>query len=246
MLIIFFTLLFIFTVGPMWLYSTRSVRMGEHWLDASLEPIGIAPDPKKEKQAIIQVYAARAFNWRGLFAVHCWIAVKAENAPHFTVYQVIGWNVYSQRPLVDVAEGPPDRLWYNHRPKVIHMVEGEQAAQLIPKIEQAVKDYPYAESYHAWPGPNSNTFIAWIGRQVPQLHLVMPASALGKDYLAPRQIFARAPSGWQISWRGVLGVLFSLRSGFQINIMGLTLGLFWWPPTIIMPGIGRLSLSNPW
>ncbi|MCP3679151.1 MAG: hypothetical protein GY782_02265 [Gammaproteobacteria bacterium] len=31
-----------------------------------------------------------------------------------------------------------------------------------------------------------------------------------------------------------------------MRIMELTLGLFWWPPTIIMPGIGRLSLSNPW
>ncbi|NDA85703.1 MAG: DUF3750 domain-containing protein, partial [Burkholderiaceae bacterium] len=33
----------------------------------------------------------------------------------------------------------------------------------------AVQSYPYADSYTMWPGPNSNTFTAHVGREVPEL-----------------------------------------------------------------------------
>ena len=51
-----------------------------NWRTASREPAGIAADPTIDKNAVIEVYAADAFSWRGWFAVHTWIAVKAEDA----------------------------------------------------------------------------------------------------------------------------------------------------------------------
>lgn len=50
------------------------------WRTASREPAGIAPSPEQTTEAVIEVYAADAFSWRGWFAVHTWIAVKAEKA----------------------------------------------------------------------------------------------------------------------------------------------------------------------
>ena len=41
-----------------------------NWRTASREPAGIAVDPLKQKNAVIEVYAADAFSWRGWFAVH--------------------------------------------------------------------------------------------------------------------------------------------------------------------------------
>ena len=52
----------------------------QDWRTASREPVGIAPDPLAVPEPLVQVYAARAFGWRGLFGVHTWIAVKPAGA----------------------------------------------------------------------------------------------------------------------------------------------------------------------
>lgn len=46
------------------------------WRTASRDSAGIAPLPAETPEAVVQVYAARTFNWRGTFAVHTWVAVK--------------------------------------------------------------------------------------------------------------------------------------------------------------------------
>ncbi|WP_292913983.1 DUF3750 domain-containing protein, partial [Nitrosomonas sp.] len=63
----------------------------QNWWSASREPAGLAPDPATTPEAIVQVYGARAFSWRGYFAIHTWIAVKPAAAPSYTIYEVIGW-----------------------------------------------------------------------------------------------------------------------------------------------------------
>ncbi|MDX1377102.1 MAG: DUF3750 domain-containing protein, partial [Burkholderiales bacterium] len=60
------------------------------WRSASREPVGLAPDPAKTPQAVVQVYAARTWGWRGAFGVHTWIATKRANAQAFTVHEVVG------------------------------------------------------------------------------------------------------------------------------------------------------------
>jgi hypothetical protein len=37
--------------------------------------------------------------------------------------------------------------------------------------------------YKAFPGPNSNTFTAWIAEQVPELEVDLPFSAIGRGYV---------------------------------------------------------------
>ena len=34
----------------------------------------------------------------------------------------------------------------------------------------------------AFPGPNSNTFTAWIAKKVPELELDLPFTAIGSGY----------------------------------------------------------------
>jgi len=59
---------------------------------------------------------------------------------------------------------------------------GSKAGKLIPQIIEAAERYPWANEYEAVPGPNSNTFPAWIGLQVPELGLELPFSAIGSGY----------------------------------------------------------------
>ena len=235
--------LFLFLIGPAWLAISGQTKLWQNYKDANRSSIGIAPIPAKTSEAVVQIYAAKAFNWRGLFAVHTWIAIKPQDATHYTTYQVIGWNAYRNRPLVDVSTGAPDRRWFGSDPTIIKTLTGASAEDAIQKIKLAVKSYPYPETYRAWPGPNSNTFVAYVLSQVPELHAAMPANALGKDYVPFKHLFSKVPSqsGYQLSLYGALGVSVSTQEGLQINLLGLTSGVSWKPWGIIIPGIGLIS-----
>jgi len=52
------------------LASLISACSSTDWRTATREPAGIAPNPAVEQQAVIEVYSANAFSWRGWFAVH--------------------------------------------------------------------------------------------------------------------------------------------------------------------------------
>jgi hypothetical protein len=214
------------------------------WRIANRDSAGLAPSPTSSKEAIVQVYGARAFNWRGIFAVHTWIAVKAENARQFTVYQVIGWRARYGGSAVVASHDVPDRNWYGAKPEIYKDIRGPQAQALIPEIEAAVQSYPHAHRYVLWPGPNSNSFVAHIARQVPNLAVDLPPTAIGKDYIGHGELFGPAPSntGFQISVFGLLGLVIALEEGIEINVLTLSVGIDPLDLGIRLPGLGRASL----
>jgi len=153
------------------------------WRTASREPAGIAADPTVFKDAIIEFYAADAFSWRGIFALHTWIAITEKNARQYTIYEVIGWRVRSGNPaLISYKTTTPDKFWYGAKPEKVLHITGTKAEQLIPKMITAIEEYPWADEYTLFPGPNSNTFPAWVGLQVPELQLDLPFRAIGSGY----------------------------------------------------------------
>ena len=85
-----------------------------------------------------------------------------------------------------IARDIPDRLWFGAKPRLLLDLRGEKAAALIGKIESAARNYPWPDKYRAFPGPNSNTFIAWIAREAPELDLHLPWRAVGRSYPLPR------------------------------------------------------------
>ena len=110
-------------------------------------------------------------------------------------------------------------------------------------IERAVAAYPYRDTYRTWPGPNSNTSTAYVGRAVPELALDLPPTAIGKDFLANGAIVARAPSGTgvQLSLYGLVGVLIAAEEGFEINLFGLAFGIDPKDLALRLPGLGKLG-----
>ena len=52
------------------------------WHTASRESAGIAPLPSETRDAVLQVYGADAWGWRGWFAIHTWIAAKRSDSVH--------------------------------------------------------------------------------------------------------------------------------------------------------------------
>lgn len=217
---------------------------GQGWWSARRDSSGMAPDPARlANLAIVQVYVAPTYGWKGKVAVHPWIIFKRAGETHFSRYEVIGWG---NGDKVRLNANPPDGYWYGAKPRLLVEHRGPAAEAMIPKIQAAIASYPWPQTYHAWPGPNSNTFLAHIGREVPDLQLDMPANAVGKDFRSLLNPIGLPPSGrgLQVSLLGLAGVTLGAEEGIEINILGLNLGLEFSPLRPRLPFIGGIGGEN--
>jgi len=213
---------------------------------ARRQPVGLAPDPAATPEPVVQVYGARCSRWRGYFGVHTWIAVKPAGASAYTVYEVLNSRFRRFGSALAVRKRVPDAHWFGHAPELLAEKRGDGVDALIERIAQAAREYPHAGEYVVWPGPNSNTFTAYIARAVPELEVDLPPTAIGKDYFGGRLV-ATAPSGsgFQLSLFGLLGVLASGVEGFEVNLLGLSFGIDPFAPALKLPLIGRLGATHP-
>jgi hypothetical protein len=232
-------LVVVMLMAPAWLYATDD-RGDDSWRTADRHSAQLAPLPSEHPEAVVQIYAARAFRWRGAFAVHTWIAVKPRNADAYMTHHVLGWR--GGRKVVGRID-TPDRYWYGARPDLLVDLRGAEAETLLEDIADAIERYPHADRYRAWPGPNSNTFIAWIGHEVPELRLDMPSTAIGKDYPLDGAVFDGAISGTGVraSLGGLLGATVALEEGLEINILGLAVGIDPLDLSLRLPGFGTVG-----
>lgn len=216
------------------------------WRTADRSSAGLTASASEEPEALVQLYTARAFNWRGIFAVHSWIATKEKNADHYMVYQVVGFYLQHRGTVVIAEKGIPDGRWFNAEPSLLRQLKGKEAEKVIPVIQAAVKSYPYPAAYHAWPGPNSNTFVSYILRRVPEMGVELPPHAIGKDWIDDGKFFARSETGtgYQFSVFGMLGLTVGKAEGIEINILGLNFGLDILRPALKLPLIGRVGMKD--
>ncbi len=235
--------LIVILMGPLISAANGTGKIRSDWYSASRESAGIAPDPKKITDPILQVYAARAFSWRGAFAVHTWIAIKDQNAEDYETHEVVGWGHHDDSGVLRSRTGVPDRYWYGAKPVLLTELKGQLAKKAIREVREAITTYPWPSSYQSWPGPNSNTFTAWLIRQSPSVKANLPPTAIGKDYLGPLTFIGSAPSGTgiQLSLWGSFGFLLSEVEGLEINIFGLSFGLNPFSRTLRLAGLGTIS-----
>ena len=228
-------------MGPFGVLAFGDIDLETPWHQTRRESTGQAPDPALVREAVVQVYGARTVRWRGAFGIHPWIAVKRSGADSYTTFQKIGWRAhYGGNAVVASDTGEPDARWYGAAPQLLVELRGPGVDALIDRIEAAVDRYPWGTSYRLWPGPNSNTFVAYVARQVPELGLDLPPTAIGKDYLGPSTFLAKAPSGsgWQLSVAGLAGVTVAREEGLEINLLGLAFGVDVNDARLRLPGLG--------
>lgn len=239
------TLLVVFVALPSAAGAVIDYARGwpQNWRTAKWESSGLLPEAASRPEAEVMILAARTGRWKGIFAEHTWLVLKPRGAAAWTRYDVVGWGPPVRR---DVRAA--DSFWYGNRPYVVTRLAGPRAEALIAPIEAAIARYPFAApgSYSVWPGPNSNTFIAWVVRQVPGLDAELPAVAIGKDYLGPGLGLARAASGtgYVVSLAGVVGLTVALREGVEISIGGTAIGLDPDDLAVKLPALGKLGLYD--
>ncbi|WP_420854294.1 DUF3750 domain-containing protein [Rosenbergiella australiborealis] len=215
-----------------------------HWSQTRRDSAHLLDDPNQViHTAIVAVFAAKTYGWRGRFAVHTWLVFKRAGDDHYTRYEVVGWGPDAViRRNYAIADG----YWFGARPHLLVEYRGATAEAMIGQLNAAVNSYPYPHTYRAWPGPNSNTFIAHIAREVPQLSLNMPANAIGKDYRPLRDPIGRPPSGsgFQFSLLGVLGVNIGRQEGLEMNLLGVDLGINFFPLQLRLPFMGNIPTQR--
>lgn len=212
-----------------------------NWRSANWAPSGILPAATADPEAAVYILAGRTGGWKGIFAHHTWVVMKAAGAQRYTRFDVVGWG----RP-VRTDHLSPDSHWYSNAPAIVASIKGPAAVAAIGEIERAVAAYPYSDagSYKAWPGPNSNTFIAYLAREVPALAPGLLPTAIGKDFTEQPIYVGLTPSrtGVQILVKGLVGVTVGWVEGIEFNFLGAVAGIDVRRPALKLPGWGRIGL----
>ncbi|MEM5502317.1 DUF3750 domain-containing protein [Ahrensia kielensis] len=220
-----------------------SVERPASWRSADWGSSGLLSKQRDKDQPTIYIMAARTGGFKGAFAVHSWIVIKREDQDGYDRYDKLGWGSPIRK-----NNYAADAYWYSNKPSIIAKITGEEAKRLIPKVENAISAYRYSNAgdYTIWPGPNSNTFVADVLRNVPELNASLPPNAVGKDYLGDDTWFMRTSnnSDTYINLGGYIGFAFGRTVGFELQFMGQTIGLDIQKPAIKLPAFGRLELSK--
>jgi Protein of unknown function (DUF3750) len=211
------------------------------WWSADRSSIGALPSPAESPGASVRIFSARTVRWRSIFATHSWIVIKEAGAKAYERFDYTAWG-----DPIRLNGFVADGRWFGRPPELVAALEGPEAARAIPKIRAAIASYRYRHrgDYRAWPGPNSNTFVAAAMRAAPELQSKLPNTAIGKDFPDSGRWLSMTPSrtGIQLSIGGYGGVTVGWVEGFEVNLLGAALGIEFRRPAISLPGLGRFGL----
>ena len=210
------------------------------WWAADRSSAGLLPPAGVDAPAALRIYAARTVSWRGLFAVHSWIVLKAQGEP-YERYDLTAWG-----EPIRINGFAADGRWFGAQPQEVFALDGAAATDVIPRIKTAIATYRYRHTgdYAAWPGPNSNTFVATLMAAIPGVSEALPPTAIGKDFPVDGRWLTRTPSGTGVtlSLGGYAGVTVAWVEGLQLNLLGLVAGLDLRRPAIWLPAVGRIGV----
>jgi hypothetical protein len=213
------------------------------WRNADWSSTGMLPPAADFTPARVIIFTGEAGAWKGIFSVHSWAVLKRTNEKRWTRYDVVGWGEPVRR-----NNWPVDGLWYGNKPVMLADITGPEAEKLIPRIEKTVSAYDYAQigDYRIWPGPNSNSFIAAILRTVPELGVMLPPNAVGRDFRYGLYAgLTDSGTGWEINLHGYAGIKVGWIEGIEVNLLGLVAGLDLRHPGLKLPGYGRIGIESP-
>ncbi len=217
---------------------------GAGWRTADRSSAGLLPPVTPTSPAVVRVFSAQTVRWRGIFATHSWIVLKPAGAVGYTRYDYTAWGA-----PIRMNGFEPDGRWFGRVPSVSFAADGPLAAAMIPRMQVAIRDYAWRNEgdYRAWPGPNSNTFVAAVMAAVPEIDATLPPTAIGKDYPYDGRWLRRTASGTgvTVTLGGYVGVTVGWIEGFELNILGGVFGFDLRHPAIKLPGLGRFGMPGP-
>lgn len=215
---------------------------GREWRSADRSSAGLLPRASLHEGAAVRIFSARTVSWRGVVASHSWVVVKERGTQ--APYQRFDYTAWGAPIWID--HFVPDGLWFGSRPEVVFAADDADAEGMIPAIRNVVATYRYPRpgDYRAWPGPNSNTFVAAIINAVPEMQTSLPPTAIGKDFPYDGRSVGITPSGTGVFLNagGYVGLTIGWVEGLEINLLGAVAGLDFRRPGIKLPALGRIGV----
>ena len=218
--------------------------LGDHassWRTADWSSSGVLPPAASVPGAVVTIMSARTGGLKGAVSEHSWVVVKEKGFDSYERWDKVGWG-----SPVRHNGYPADGRWYSNEPRVVFSANGEAAEQLIPKVRAAIATYPFAMrgGYHIFPGPNSNSFVAHVMRQVPEIDVALPPVSVGRDFPTNGRLAFVDPDrrDLHLSLFGYAGVSAGWKSGFEVNLFGLVAGVDVRRIGIKVPAFGTFAL----
>lgn len=210
-----------------------------------------APRPSdlpRDEDWIVAVKSARlasASAWYKRFAHHTWIDVKRGDESAWERHECLGETLGIAALELPAIAARDDSRFGGATVRVLGVLTGDDARSAIEHLDVRAGEIArlYSDGYRAWPGPNSNTFVAELARGVPELAFVFDPNAVGKDY-----------DGWFGAGRTasktgvrvdtpVLGAAVGLREGVELHVLQLTLGVSFDPPGLALPFLPQIPFG---
>jgi hypothetical protein len=217
-----------------------------------------------EQAWLVTVSSCRLPNsmpWYSRFAHHAWIDLRDE-AGEWTRVEILGFPPSVHLEGIAEAEAFAARR-FGREVHLLKTISGPQAKPIVARVLEladACEDYgrlalewneeggfvaqvipPSGRDYRRWPGPNSNTFVAWIIERTPGLHAELHHNAVGKDYPKGFRV-GRTSAGYGFETESAwLGLGLGLSQGLELHLLGLTAGVDLWPPALKLPFLPRLG-----
>lgn len=235
------TFLTLFFAPVIWRAAAYYNGPSTQWWSADRSSAGLLPVAGRNPDAAVRIYAARTVSWRGIVAVHSWIVLKDQDAP---IYQ--RWDLTAWGDPIRLNGFDPDGRWFGQVPQLVFGADGAAASALIPRMRAAIESYRYRHrgDYQAWPGPNSNTFVAAVMAAVPEIQATLPPTAIGKDYPVDGRWLSQTPSrtGFRLTLGGYAGLTVAWVEGIEVNLFGGVIGFDIRRPGLKLPGVGRIGV----
>jgi hypothetical protein len=121
----------------------------------------------------------------GAIAWHYWFVVTDDTGRHrWEVWQTKNAGGSCFGHVHCDLKGPEDGV--GGGPSRVAAQWTGETAERIAQVLGAIENYPYCEAYRYWPGPNSNTFIAWVLRDAGIAARLDPRG-IGRSYRTAKQ-----------------------------------------------------------
>lgn len=177
--------------------------------------------------------------WIARTAQHTWIDVKGGSEDDWYRFEVPGRGGVRNR-AIDGAAARRDVRW-GEEARVVRLVAGEEARAAAAALAAAAEGYEDKARYRAWPGPNSNTYTARLGRRTPGLAFELDHNAAGKDYAPLFRLGGTTTKTGIAADTPFLGFAVGLREGLELHLIQVTFGVSLFPPALKVPVLPRIG-----
>lgn len=126
---------------------------------------------------------------------------------------------------------------WDERVRILSQSDGKSNPNFARDIREFTASYDDS-IYRSYPGPNSNTFMEKMIREVDGVSAVLDHNAIGKE----KGFYAgRTTGGTGLKLQTpVIGVALGLKEGVEVSALGLSAGVSFYPLSVRIPFLPKI------